>query len=87
MVDGALPEFFIESKGQVVQFTQLEHHAADGDGVRVHFVALFLQGGQFGLDLLVAVAQVIMGGSLALFRDGVGSILFNTHPQHCGDSV
>ena len=87
MVDGALPEFFIESQGQIVQLTQLEHHATDGDGVRIHFISLFLQGGQFGLDLLVVAAQVIMGGSVAFFRDGVGSILFDTHPQHCGDSA
>ena len=30
MVDGAVPEFFVEDYGQSVQLTQFKHHAADG---------------------------------------------------------
>lgn len=30
VVDGAVPEFFVEDYGQSVQLTQFKHHAADG---------------------------------------------------------
>lgn len=30
MVDGAVPEVFVEGQRQGGQFSQLEHHAADG---------------------------------------------------------
>ena len=31
MVDGTVPEFFVEGYGQGIQFTKFEHHAADGE--------------------------------------------------------
>ena len=38
MVDGTVPEFFIEGQGQGVQLAQFKHHAADGDGVCFHSI-------------------------------------------------
>ena len=53
--------FFVEDYGQGVQLTQFEHHAADGDGVRVHLVPLFLQCYQLGFGFFKAVAQFGVG--------------------------
>ena len=68
MVDGAVPEFFVEGYGQGIQFTQFKHHAADGDGVCFHLVPLFLQRRQLGFGFFEAVAQFSVSGT-------VGSLL------------
>ena len=62
MVDGAVPEFFVEGYGQGIQFTQFKHHAAEGDGVRLHFVPLFLQRRQLGFGFFKAATQFGVGG-------------------------
>ena len=85
MVDGALPEFFVEGHGQGVQFTQFKHHAADGDGVRFHLVPLFLQCCQFGFGFLKAAAQFGVGSAVGFFGHGVGGIFCDTQAQHPGD--
>ena len=33
MVNGAVPELFVEGQRQGGQFSQLEHHTADGNGI------------------------------------------------------
>lgn len=65
MVDGTVPEFFVEDHGQGVQLTQFKHHAADGDGVRLHFVPLFLQRRQLGFGFFEAVAQFSVSGTVS----------------------
>ena len=85
MVDGAVPEFFVEDYGQSVQLTQFKHHAADGDGVRLRFVPLFLQRRQLGFGFFEAVAQFGVSGTVGFFGHGVGSIFCNAQAQHPGD--
>ena len=69
MVDGTVPEFFVEDHGQGVQLTQFKHHAADGDGVRLHFVPLFLQRRQLGFGFFEAVAQFSVSGTVSFLTE------------------
>lgn len=85
MVNGADPEVFIEGHGQGAQFTQLKHHAANSDGVRFHFVPLFLQCRQFGFGFFKAAAQLGVGGAVGFFARSVGSVFRNAQSQHLGD--
>lgn len=85
MVDGAVPELFVEDHGQGIQFTQFKHHAANGDGVRFHLVPLFLQYCQLGFGFFEAAAQFGVGGTVGFFGHGVGSIFCNAQAQHPGD--
>ena len=85
MVNGAVPEFFVEDHGQGVQLTQFKHHAADGDGVHLHFVPLFLQRRQLGFGFFEAVAQFGVSGTVGFFGHSVGSIFCNAQAQHPGD--
>ena len=85
MVDGAVPEFFVEDYGQSVQLTQFKHHAADGDGVRLHFVPLFLQCCQLGFSFFKAAAQFGVGGTVGFFGHGVGGVFCDAQAQHPGD--
>ena len=68
VVDGAVPEFFVEDYGQGVQLTHFEHHAADCDGVRFHLVPLFLQRRQLGFGFFEAVAKFGVGGTVGFLR-------------------
>lgn len=86
MVNGAVPELFVEGQRQGGQFSQLEHHAADGDGVRLHFVPLFLQRRQLSFGFFKAAAQFGMGGVVGFFRCGIGGIFCDTQAQHPGDA-
>ena len=56
MVNGAVPELFVEGQRQCVKFSQLEHHAADGNGIRFHFLPLPLQCRQLGLGRAITPA-------------------------------
>lgn len=85
MVDGALPEFFIEGQRQGGQFSQLEHHAADGNGVRFHLFPPPLQRCQLGFGFLKAAAQFGMGGAVVFFGHGIGCVFFNAQAQHPSD--
>ena len=85
MVDGAVPELFVEDHGQGVQLTQFKHHAADGDGVRLHFVPLFLQRRQLGFGFFEAVAQFGVSGTVGFFGHGVGGVSCDAQAQHSGD--
>ena len=85
VVDGAVPEFFIEGQGQGVQLAQFKHHAADGDGVRFHLVPLFLQCCQLGFGFFKAVAQFGVGDTVGFFGHSVGGVFCNAQAQHPGD--
>lgn len=74
VVDGAVPEFFVEDYGQGVQLTKFEHHAADGDGVCFHLVPLLLQCCQLGFGFFKAAAQFGVGGTVGFFGHSVGGI-------------
>ena len=78
MVDGAMPELFVEDHGQGVQLTQFKHHAADGDGVRLHFVPLFLQCRQLGFGFFEAVAQFGVSGTVGYSAGYSWQTVFNT---------
>ena len=84
MVDGAVPELFVEDHGQGVQLTQFKHHAADGDGVRLHFIPLFLQRRQLGFGFFEAVAQFGVSGTVGFFGHGVGGVFCDAQAQHSG---
>ena len=86
MVNGAVPELFVEGQRQGGQFSQLEHHAADGNGIRFHLVPLPLQCCQLGFGFLKAAAQFGVGGAVGLFRRGIGGVFFDAQPQHPGDA-
>lgn len=85
MVDGAVPEFFVEDYGQGVQLTKFEHHAADGDGARFHLVPLLLQCCQLGFGFFEAAAQFGMGDTVGFFGHGVGGVFCDAQAQHPGD--
>ena len=86
MVNGAIPELFVEGQRQGGQFSQLEHHAADGNGIRFHFLLLPLQRCQLGFGFLKAAAQIGASGAVGIFRRGVGSVFLDTQPKHPGDA-
>ena len=85
MVDGAVPEFFVEGYGQGIRFTQFKHHASNGDGVRLHFVPLFLQCCQLGFGFFETAAQFGVGGTVGFFGHGVGGVFCDAQAQHPGD--
>lgn len=85
MVNGAVPELFVEGQRQGGQFSQLEHQAADGNGVRFHLFPPPLQRCQLGFGFLKAAAQFGMGGAVGFFRCGIGGIFCDTQAQHPGD--
>ena len=85
MVDGAVPEFFIEGHGQGIQLTQFKHHAANGDGARFRLVPLLLQCCQLGFGFFEAVAQFGMGDTVGFFGHGVGGVFCDAQAQHPGD--
>ena len=85
MVDGTVPEYFVEDYGQGVQLTKFEHHAADGDGVCFHLVPLLLQCCQLGFGFFKAVAQFGVGGTVGFFGHSVGGVFCDAQAQHPGD--
>lgn len=86
MVNGAVPELFVEGQRQCVKFSQLEHHAADGNGIRFQLLPLPLQCCQLGFGFLKAAAQIGVSGAVGFFRRGVGGIFLDAQPQHPGDA-
>ena len=86
MVDGTVPEFFVECYGQGVQLAQFKHHAANGDGVRFPRLPLPLQRCQLGSGFFKAAAQFGVGGTVSFFGHGVGGVFCDAQTQHPGDS-
>ena len=86
MVNGAVPELFVEGQRQGGQFSQLEHHTADGNGIGFHSVPLLVQCCQLGFGFLKAAAQIGVSGAVGFFRRGVGGVFLDAQPQHPSDA-
>ena len=86
MVNGAVPELFVEGQRQCVKFSQLEHHAADGNGIRFQLLPLPLQCCQLGFGFRKAAALIGVSGAVGFVRRGVGGIFLDAQPQHPGDA-
>ena len=82
MVDGAVPELFVEGQRQGGQFSQLEHHTADGNGIGFHSVPLLLQRCQSGFGFFKAAAQFGVGGAVGFLSRGIGCVFFDAEAQH-----
>lgn len=68
MVDGTVPEFFVEGQWQGIQFAQFIHHAADGDeqfplGVEGHDIFFLEEALTAGLLQLADGGQAVHGVS------------------------